>query len=135
MKLLKVCTSLLIIVLAMQLYADPVRDEYSALITTQPSYEKFQKNFDDILGKIEQLTELGQQTQDRTLIYPICVALQSSITALKNNQQYRAQYDRDYKQFDTSFDETLAEATQGLTSKKQICADAQKEYFDKKAHL
>lgn len=113
----------------MQIYADPVQDEYSALVKKQPTYEKFQRNYNDILGKIEELTEIGQQTQDRTVIYPLCVAIQSSVTALKNNQQYKAQYDRDYKQFDTTFDQSLAQAAEGIASKKSICDEAQKEYL------
>lgn len=131
MKIFKIGLTLSISVLSVQIYADPVQDQYKALTRQQPSYEKFQKNFNDILGKIEQLTELAQRTQDRSLLYPMCVAIQSSITALNNNQKYKGQYDRDYKKFDTSFDETLAQATDGMTAKKPICDEAQKDYFKK----
>ncbi len=51
---------------------------------------------------------------------------------MKNNQKYKAQYDRDYKQFDTTFDETLAEATQGLSDKKEICDQAKQAYLEYK---
>lgn len=131
MKIFKIGLTLSISVLSVQIYADSVQDQYKALTRPQPNYEKFQKNFNDILGKIEQLTELAQQTQDRSLLYPMCVAIQSSITVLNNNQKYKAQYDRDYKKFDTSFDETLAQATDGMTAKKPICDEAQKDYFKK----
>ncbi|MBJ9953641.1 MULTISPECIES: hypothetical protein [unclassified Acinetobacter] len=129
MKLLKVCVITLLGMASIQAFANPIEDQYKALVAPQPSYAKFQKNFDTILGKIEEITERATQTQDRAELYPMCVAIQSSITVLKNNQKYKAQYDRDYKQFDTTFDETLASATQGLSDKKAICDQAKKEYL------
>lgn len=132
MKLLKICTVILMGMVSMQVFANPIEDQYKALITPQPSYAKFQENFDTILGKIEEITERVTQIQDKSELYPMCVAIQSSITAMKNNQKYKAQYDRDYKQFDTTFDETLAEATQGLSDKKEICDQAKQAYLEHK---
>ncbi|MCX5466635.1 hypothetical protein [Acinetobacter nematophilus] len=129
MKLLKVCVITLLGMASIPAFANPIEDQYKALVAPQPSYAKFQKNFNTILGKIEEITERATQTQDRAELYPMCVAIQSSITVLKNNQKYKAQYDRDYKQFDTTFDETLASATQGLSDKKAICDQAKKEYL------
>ena len=132
MKLLKICTVILMGMVSMQVFANPIEDQYKALITPQPSYAKFQENFDTILGKIEEITEHVTQIQDKSELYPMCVAIQSSINANKNNQKYKAQYDRDYKQFDTTFDETLAEATQGLSDKKEICDQAKQAYLEHK---
>ncbi len=132
MKLLKICTVILMGMVSMQVFANPIEDQYKALITPQPSYAKFQENFDTILGKIEEITEHVTQIQNKSELYPMCVAIQSSINAMKNNQKYKAQYDRDYKQFDTTFDETLAEATQGLSDKKEICDQAKQAYLEHK---
>lgn len=54
----------------------------------------------------------------------MCVAIESLITPHKNNQKYQAQYDPDCKKFETSLDETLAQATDALRSKKLSCAEA-----------
>ena len=132
MKLLKICTVILMGMVSTQVFANPIEDQYKVLIKPQPSYAKFQENFDTILGKIEEITERVTQIQDKSELYPMCVAIQSSITAMKNNQKYKAQYDRDYKQFDTTFDETLAEATQGLSDKKEICDQAKQAYLEHK---
>lgn len=114
----------------MHTFADPVEDQFKDLIAPQSTYAKFQKNFDTILGEIETIAERGNRTQDKAELYPMCVAMQSAITALKNNKKFKTDYDKDYKQFNTTYNETLANATHGLSGKKEICEDGKKYYFE-----
>ena len=113
----------------MHTFADPVQDQFKDLIAPQPTYAKFQKNFDTILGEIETIAERGNRTQDKAELYPMCVAMQSAITALKNNKRFKADYDKDYQPFNTTFDETLANATHGLSDKKELCEEGKRYYF------
>lgn len=129
LKLLKISTAVLISLSSTQIFADQVEDEYKLLVTSQPTYAKFQKNFDDILGKMEDLTQRANQTGDKIMLYPMCVAMQSTITILKNNKKFKAEFDKDYKQFGTSYNDTLATASKGLNEKKQMCEDGKKYYF------
>lgn len=129
MKLLKISTVIFVATFSMQIFADPVQDQFKDLIAPQSTYAKFQKNFDTILGEIETIAERGNRTQDKAELYPMCVAMQSAITALKNNKKFKADYDKDYQPFNTTFDETLANATHGLSDKKELCEEGKKYYF------
>ena len=129
MKLLKISTVIFVATSSMQTFADPVQDQFKTLIAPQPTYAEFQKNFDTILGEIEDIAERGNRTQDKAELYPMCVAMQSAITALKNNKKFKADYDKDYKQFNTTYNETLANATHGLSDKKELCEEGKRYYF------
>lgn len=129
MKLLKISTVIFVATFSMQIFADPVQDQFKDLIAPQSTYAKFQKNFDTILGEIETIAERGNRTQDKAELYPMCIAMQSAITALKNNKKFKADYDKDYQPFNTTFDETLANATHGLSDKKELCEEGKKYYF------
>jgi len=113
-----------------QVFADPVEDQFKDLIAPQPTYAKFQKNFDTILGEIEEIADRGNRTKDKAELYPMCVAMQSAITVLKNNKKFKAEFDKDYKQFDTSYNDTLAYATKGLSDRKAICEEGKAYYFE-----
>ncbi|WP_010115414.1 hypothetical protein [Acinetobacter sp. P8-3-8] len=130
MKLLKISTTIFVATLSMHTFADPVEDQFKDLIAPQSTYAKFQKNFDTILGEIETIAERGNRTQDKAELYPMCVAMQSAITALKNNKKFKTDYDKDYKQFNTTYNETLANATHGLSGKKEICEEGKQYYFE-----
>ncbi len=129
MKFLQFTTAMILGLSAMHVFADPVEDQFKTLIKPQATYAQFQKNFDTILGEIEEISERGNRTKDMKEIYPMCVAMKSAITVMKNNQKFKAEFDKDYKKFDTSYNDTLAYATKGLSDKKQACADGKKYYF------
>lgn len=129
-KLLKISTVCLFSLSSLHVFADPVEDQFKALITPQSTYAKFQKNFDTILGEIEAISERGNRTNDMKEIYPMCVAMKSAITVMKNNQKFKADFDKDYKQFGTSYNDTLAQATKGLSDKKTICEEEKKYYLE-----
>ena len=130
MKLLTLLATFLIGISSTQVFAETIDDQFKKLIGPQISYAKFQKNFDTILGKIEEIAERGNRTNDKAELYPMCVAMQSAITVLKNNKKFKSEFDKDYKQFGTSYNDTLAQATKGLADKKQVCADGEKYYFE-----
>lgn len=129
-KVLKVSSVILMSLMSTQIFADLVEDQFKNLIEPQTTYAKFQKNFDTILGEIEEIAERGNRTKDKAELYPMCVAMKSAIAALNNNKKFKAEFDKDYKQFDTSYNDTLATAKQGLNDKKQICEDGKKYYFE-----
>ena len=130
MKKYNVLLMLVFSTISMQGFADPVEDKFKSLIAPQPTYAKFQKNFDTLLGEIEAIAERGNRTKDKAELYPMCVAMKSAITVLNNNKKFKAEFDKDYKQFGTSYNDTLAQATKGLSDKKKICEDGKKYYFE-----
>lgn len=131
-KLFRISTFFVLSLSAVEVFADPVEDQFKKLVATQSTYAKFQKNFDTILGEIEEIAERGNRTKDKAELYPMCVAMQSAITVMKNNKKFKAEFDKDYKQFGTSYNDTLAQASKGLSDKKTICAEGKKYYFEQK---
>lgn len=130
MKFLKISTLIFIGLTSTQVFADPVEDQFKTLIAPQKTYAKFQKNFDTILGEIEEISNRGNRTKDSAEIYPMCVALKSAILVMNNNKSFKAEFDKDYKKFDTSYNDTLAFAKKGLSDKKKLCEDGKKYYFE-----
>ena len=130
MKFLKISTLIFIGLTSTQVFADPVEDQFKTLIAPQKTYAKFQKNFDTILGEIEEISNRGNRTKDSAEIYPMCVALKSAILVMNNNKSFKAEFDKDYKKFDTSYNDTLDFAKKGLSDKKKLCEEGKKYYFE-----